>query len=492
MKLVKKRAQKEDLEPQELVKIRPDLNLEKWTIWQPSKSTGKPKPRIIQRETTLPDGSTRTAKVEVGFTHKGALTTQDQKTLYALVKIWEEKGKSITYTPFSLRQLAQTLGMSWGTKNMQVLRNSLERLLITPFLWEHSYYNAEAKTLDRTQESPFTILVERKLSTREQDGHITKDEGYFRFHPLIVKNLHANYTKPVLFEVVISFKSEIAQLLYTQIDLFLANKPCYERRTKELFEDLGLTAASYKYASKRKQMLQPALQELLGKPLSNGGVIAKATLEPAKTVSDYKAVFEKRAQVTESVVAPEPARPSATPPLLAVLDAHTTKLITGLKSLGVSEAKAAALVKSHNQAVETWLIAFPYVDPKPAKNPAGWLVTAITAGYDLPPAYLQAEKEKLAQAQADARQRAEAGQRRLEYEQRKAREQAHTVLQALPEAQREALLEQYRAKLATQPKWQELLAKASHPALLRTTTSTLLAAARAALLADIMSGKLAL
>jgi hypothetical protein len=33
----------------------------------------------------------------------------------------------------------------------------------------------------------------------------------------IIKNLLANHTKPVLFDVVLSFKSEITQILYTHI-----------------------------------------------------------------------------------------------------------------------------------------------------------------------------------------------------------------------------------------------------------------------------------
>src|SRR5919109_3914829 len=79
-------------------KIRPDLNLEKWSIWQPSKSKTKPRERIIRREIVLPDGREVSAEVEVGFTNKGVLTTEDQKTFYALIKIWEDKGRPTEQT----------------------------------------------------------------------------------------------------------------------------------------------------------------------------------------------------------------------------------------------------------------------------------------------------------------------------------------------------------------------------------------------------------
>src|SRR5215471_16252794 len=90
-------------------KIRPDLNLEKWSIWQPSKSKTKPRARIFRREIVLPDGRKVSAEVEVGFTQKGMLTTEDQKTFYALIKIWEEKGKPTEQTFYSSRGLAQIL-----------------------------------------------------------------------------------------------------------------------------------------------------------------------------------------------------------------------------------------------------------------------------------------------------------------------------------------------------------------------------------------------
>ena len=84
-----------------LEKIRSDLNLEKWSIWQPSKSKTKPKERVIRREVLLPDGNKISAEVEVGFTNKGVLTTEDQKTFYALLKIWEDKGRPKEQTFYS-------------------------------------------------------------------------------------------------------------------------------------------------------------------------------------------------------------------------------------------------------------------------------------------------------------------------------------------------------------------------------------------------------
>jgi hypothetical protein len=104
-------------------KIRPDLNLEKWSIWQPSKSKTKPRARIFRREIVLADGRNMSAEVEVGFTQKGMLTTEDQKTFYALIKIWEDKGKPTEQTFYSSRGLARVLKKGWGTNVINRLTN---------------------------------------------------------------------------------------------------------------------------------------------------------------------------------------------------------------------------------------------------------------------------------------------------------------------------------------------------------------------------------
>lgn len=77
--------------PAALEKIRPELNLEKWFIWQPSKSKTQPQARVIEREITSPGGDKITGRLRIGYTDRGPLTTEDQKTYYALVKHWEEK-----------------------------------------------------------------------------------------------------------------------------------------------------------------------------------------------------------------------------------------------------------------------------------------------------------------------------------------------------------------------------------------------------------------
>ncbi len=74
-------------------------------------------------------------------------------------------------------------------------------------------------------------------------------------------------------------------------------------------------------------------------------------------------------------------------------------MISKLVRFGVIETKAISLVKTHREATEAQIAAFPYRDTKPQKNAAGWLITAIESNYVLPVAYLE-DQEKIHKAGA--------------------------------------------------------------------------------------------
>jgi hypothetical protein len=167
---------------------------------------------------------------------------------------------------------------------------------MTPLIWRNSYHDSSRKDVIE-QLDPFNILSDLKIIRRKSDGHITTEYGYFKFNDFILNNLLQHYTKPVLLDVVLGFKSELAQILYTHLDLIMARRDHYERRTKELFEDLGLEGESYKHPSKRRQALLNPLKELKGVRLSTG-VITTATLERTKDGTDFKLIVRKSARVS--------------------------------------------------------------------------------------------------------------------------------------------------------------------------------------------------
>src|SRR5688572_20012035 len=108
-------------------RIWAERNLEKWpAIWHPARAHTKLETRHIEREIELPNGKRVSAKVKVGFTDEGVLTTEDQKTYYALIKQWQEKDYPAEQIAFSIRKLAKLLQKDgWGTNVIDSITHSL-------------------------------------------------------------------------------------------------------------------------------------------------------------------------------------------------------------------------------------------------------------------------------------------------------------------------------------------------------------------------------
>jgi len=292
-------------------RIRAELNIEKWpAIWNPTHSKSHTKlnvqSRTLERESTAPDGTKTISKVAINpIAQLGDLTTEDQRTLYALIKHWEDRGKPQQETPFSIRHMAKLLHKKgWGTNVIDAVTGSLERLRGTLLVWTRSYRSKDQRVED-LETVYVNILSKLKIVRRKIDGHVTVEAGYFQFDDHILKNLLSNYTKPFLFDVFIDIQGEIALKLYSYLDLIMADKNRFERRTKELFEDLGIKGASYRHPSKRKQNLEKAFAELTGLMLTTG-VLKSATIERTKDEKDFKAVFQKvsRSQLSAEDLAP--------------------------------------------------------------------------------------------------------------------------------------------------------------------------------------------
>jgi hypothetical protein len=294
-------------------KLRVELNIEKWPgIWQPAKGHTRLAARTLERQVGMQNGDRASSKLIVGFTDLGTLNTEDQRTFYALIRQWENSGKPVGRPVyFSDRLLSRLLRKKgWGTNVIESITGSLRRLRLTPLRWIKSFHRSDDAGHEYEEEIPFQMLDDLKIVTRKAHGHVTNQQGYFQFNRHIETNLQANYTKPLLEEVFFGLESEIAQLIYTHVDLIMFGKTRYERRTKELFADLGLTGASYRFKSNRKQKLQRALHELQGIRL-NHGVLKSATIVETADGQDYKVVFVKgqaRETVTaaDALPAPEP------------------------------------------------------------------------------------------------------------------------------------------------------------------------------------------
>lgn len=290
----RKQAAKSAVRARLAEKIRSELNIEKWpALWQPAKSKNKPALRAMEREVTAEDGSRMVSRVEVGYTQLGTLTTEEQKLLYVLIQMWEEAEKPDVQVFFSTRALARMLKKKgWGTNVIQSITKSLRKLRTIPIEWINSYFDQTDRGAVVVDRRPFSILGDLRIVERVRDGAVNSSLGYFKFDDHILSNLQLNYTKPVCIEELFKLKSEIAQLIYSHIDLMLADKTKYERKSLELFDDLGLKNPEYKHMYERKRALEKAVRELRGIRLSTG-MLGVANVEKTKDGKDYKVSFQK-------------------------------------------------------------------------------------------------------------------------------------------------------------------------------------------------------
>jgi hypothetical protein len=285
--------------------VRPELNLEKWCIWQPAKSQNKLNEIIIKRTIVNPDGSRLEAKVEVSPNLRyGPPTTETQKVYYALIRLWEKVGKPKRLY-FSRRSLAKELGKDWGSAVNSLITLSLYQLATTLFIWTNSYYNNITKKTIQELNS-FSVLCKLSL-TENLDTEISgQDRCFVEFHELVYNNLLTNYTKPLIFSVIKDLTNGIAQILYTHLDLLVSSNKnkTYERKTKELFfEDLQLRAPEYQKLSFRIRTLNNILPKLENKPISIGGNLSLC-LEPTQDGKDLKLIVRvlNDGQVSNEIV----------------------------------------------------------------------------------------------------------------------------------------------------------------------------------------------
>ncbi len=461
-------------------KIRAELNVEKWSIWRPAKSKTPPTPRKFFREDILPNGDKVTRQVTVSVIDGETLTTEDQKTYYVLVEIWEANGRPNGQVPFSLSGIAKRLDKGWGTNSRDAITQSLKRLRGVLLTWENAYYNAES---DETMEMLDTVntVSELKIFRKKKGEGINDERGYFRFSEHILVNLKERHTKPVLLQVVLSFKSEVAQIIYTQLDRILSRDiTSYEKRTKELFADLGLEGKAYVHASNRKQVLTPAIAELENAPLSNGATIASVKLEKTADGKDYKIVVKRgRARAKNATPAPRSSESQENPhskeerpsesrveakievreaeqkgsELIAYFqqeffgaDRPTTKPAQKHRDL------ADRIIASHGETVSRYIVDFAKTEAEKTNYRIATFgaianyVDRAVAGYTLEQAKVKRRQEW---------ERTEAAKRAGEHAAQERWELSLRLYNELPEQERIELTNYYQAILATGDEWKD-------------------------------------
>ena len=209
----------------------------------------------------------------------GTLTTFDERVFYALIEIWQEQNQA-DICRFSEREISRRINLGWGQNTAGAIRDSLTRLSGVSIEWKGSFYDSAKDELIEIH-NPFSILNHLEI-TSTKNKHFKDKRAEFGFNKRVIKNLNSNYSRPVRFDVILSFRCPLAQALYTLIEPKLYGTKQYHRTTRGLVEDLGLIGKSYQRRAIRVQEFGKLQRELIGKPTSFGEVIEKYEINPGK------------------------------------------------------------------------------------------------------------------------------------------------------------------------------------------------------------------
>ena len=199
---------------------------------------------------------------------------------------------------FSTRQFAHVLGYKWQGKHTSTkIAEHLRILTATEIEFVFSFkdangdlvaYNDPIKMIDKGRYVSF-----QKRAAQDAFAQLHQ----YTIHPDLVSNMLKGHVRPINYHSFISIENDLAASLYSLLDLYLAKKDFWQRRSLALImEDLGLSGARNKQRKVRHQTLKALVQELDGKELLSGKL--KLSIRETEDKADWKLVAQKVRRIT--------------------------------------------------------------------------------------------------------------------------------------------------------------------------------------------------
>ena len=442
----------EDLMPQRHNDGKDELNLAEFPLCALAHRL-RPEQRTLRFEDRVWDegrGGMITRQLTItGSDAYGLPTALDDEVLLGLIQLTRQQGFADRKVAFTRHQLLRLLGWREDSKSYARLEASLNRWTGVTLFYERAWWN---KARQCWMDEKFHILDNVWLCHRDAPAPDIGLAGSgsptsaFVWNEVIFRSFQAGNLKGIDFDFFKNLRSAVAKRLYRFLDKRFHFHQRLSFDLKELArEHIGLSR-NYD-AANLKRRLWPGIAELE----------RKGFLQPLPATERFRklcagtwqVVFgAARAEVPKSSHSPEAAPAD---PLVAALTAR------GL-SLGTARTLAGTVPAERIQAqleVFDWLVARK--NPKVARNPPGFLFSAIRSDYQ-PPADFTNE--------VAARQRAhETLERRRAAEQVRA---AAEVARAAERVAEERWLEEFWQSLPTEERLRaEAQALQEAPALAR-------------------------
>jgi len=221
-------------------------------------------------------------------------TTTTLRVYLGLVQLWENLGRPEDgKIEFSSRQLAHIIGKRWqGQYTSSLISEHLEILEYTKIEFAFTFKHKNGDYDEYTD--PIKIISSGRYVAqhRRQKKDAFRQLHRYTLHPELVKNMLANHVRPLNYQTFIALKNDISASLYTQLDLYLSDKPKYERRCFELLTiDLGYHGKRYESRRIRHAKLKELVADLDGRELVHGKL--SLSIKPTVDDTDWKLVARK-------------------------------------------------------------------------------------------------------------------------------------------------------------------------------------------------------
>jgi replication initiator protein A len=400
-------------------------------------------------------------------THKHGLPTSvDDEVLVGLIQLTKRRNNfTDARVPFSRYELIELLGWPQSGPSYRRIEEALHRWVGVVLMYENAWWDNAAKSW---VDENFHVLDNVSLYDRErrrpgrsgkpaarQGRRGKKGDGdseplplsSFRWNEVIFQSFQSGNLKQLDLEFYLKLRLPTTKRMFRFLDkrFYRRDRLDFDLRTLAC-EHIGLSRS---YApTELKRRLRPALEELeqLG------------FLEPLAPEERYSYIARGQWRIILIRGRRDSSGPAPANEVAMLVEALTVR--------GITAKMAAELVGTHPaHRIQTKIEVFDWLvrneDKRVGKNPAGYLVASIRNDYRAPGDYPPpdaAARTAAAQRAAEEAVRRRKREERDEAARAKAREaELRARWEALPTAERDAILAQVKAENPGLSRWKKML-----------------------------------
>lgn len=168
---------------------------------------------------------------------------------------------------FTLYEMLEVLGKTHGGKNYEELRDSLDRLASTNIYAENAFYSLADQDFKSQRFHLWEVVFRKKIRKGRASEHHT-----LKFSDVLVRSFDAGYLKSLDADFYNSLRKDLARSLYRLIDAKRKKRLSWSVELQQLRQMVSMPP-SYQYASKIKEKLVPAHEELVERGYLDGARI---------------------------------------------------------------------------------------------------------------------------------------------------------------------------------------------------------------------------